>query len=130
MDEAAASFRKAIELDPELPKAHFNLGIYHARLSEFDESAALIEAAVELNPDYVQAWATLGRIYSLRSEPAKAVTALERALDLHGEDPDVVLLYGTSLIQAGRPEEARALLPKLRALDAARASSLEQLLGS
>jgi len=129
MEEAAASFRESIELDPEFPNPHFNLGVYHARRSEFDESAALIQVAVKLRPDYVQAWSTLGRVYSLQAKPTEAAAALKRALELHDADPDIILLYGQSLVQAGQPDEARTLLTKLRALDPARAATLEQLLG-
>jgi len=129
MEEAADAFRTAIELDADHPKARFNLGIYHARQSQFVEASAHIEVAVQLDPDYVQAWSTLGHVYSLRSMPAEAATACKRALELHNSDPDLFLLCGKSLIEAGQPEEARALLPRLRALDSARAASLEQLLG-
>jgi cytochrome c-type biogenesis protein CcmH/NrfG len=48
---------------------------------------------------------------------------------LHDSDPDVLFLLGQSLIQAARPADARALLPKLRALDTARADRLQDLLG-
>ena len=129
MEDAAASFRAAIQLDAEHAKAHFNLGIYHARRNEFEVAVELIEAAARIRPEYVQAWSALGRIYSLQSKPVESAEALKHAIGLHGSDPDIVLLYGKSLIEAGRPEEARALLPKLRTLNAARAASLEQLLG-
>jgi len=128
-DEAAASFQAAIALDPLLAKPHFNLGVFYARQELFDQAITHIQEALRLNPDYVQAWSTLGRIYSIQTKPADSAAALKRALDLHSGDPDLVLLYAQSLIQSGQTDDARALLPKLRTLDPARAASLEQLLG-
>ena len=129
MEPAAAQFRAAIETDPSLAKPHYNLGIYHARTSDLDLAEELIAEAVRLSPEYPRAWAALGRIYSMKGNTTAALPTLERALEQTPSSPDVILLYAEALIEGGRREDARALLPKLESLDPARAETLKSLLG-
>jgi Flp pilus assembly protein TadD/thiol-disulfide isomerase/thioredoxin len=128
-EDAQTAFGEAVRIDPALAKAQFNLGICHARENDLPTALVHIQEAVRLKQDYTQAWVTLGRIHTINHHPEQAISALERALALHDSDPDVLLLLGQSLIEAARPADARALLPKLRALDTARADRLQDLLG-
>jgi len=129
-EEAAAAFLRAIELAPELAKPRFNLGVHYAQEGRFDEAAAVIERATELREEYPQAWGALGRVYSLQGRYTDSARALERALELREGPPDLMHLYGQTLIELERREEARALLPKLRGLDSARAAALERALNN
>src|SRR5208282_2613834 len=51
-DEAVAYFRQAIELDRDLPNAHFYLAASLANLGRFDEAHRSIEAGLVVNPTY------------------------------------------------------------------------------
>ncbi len=50
MDEAIACYKKAIELDPKLAKAHYNLGDALSGKGQVDEAIACYKKAIELDP--------------------------------------------------------------------------------
>jgi Flp pilus assembly protein TadD len=47
-EEALASFQKAVELAPEAPEAHYNLGLSQFSLGRYDQAAASARRAYEL----------------------------------------------------------------------------------
>jgi Flp pilus assembly protein TadD len=49
--KAAADFKRAIEVDPEMAAAHFNLALALDRLGRHDDARAEFRAALDLAPD-------------------------------------------------------------------------------
>jgi len=47
---AVEQYKEAIELDPEYPDAHLNLGMTYADLDQRDEAKAEFKAAMDLDP--------------------------------------------------------------------------------
>ena len=62
-DEAAAAYRKALELDPYLVAALINLANIHYSRDELAEAQALYERAIGLESDFFEAHFNLGNIY-------------------------------------------------------------------
>jgi len=60
LDEAIASYRKAIELQPNKADAHINLGAALQQKGELDEAITSFRKAIELQPDLVRAHFNLG----------------------------------------------------------------------
>ena len=52
--EAAYRWEKAVELDPQNPKAHNNLGVAYERSGKFEEALDAYETALELSPSSEQ----------------------------------------------------------------------------
>lgn len=52
--EAAYRWEKAVELDPQNPKAHNNLGVAYERSGKFEEALKAYETALELMPSNEQ----------------------------------------------------------------------------
>jgi tetratricopeptide (TPR) repeat protein len=77
MEEAAAAYRKALVIDPELVPAIVNLANLHYARDELIEAQALYERAIGLDPDCFEAHFNLGNIlHDLgRYDSALAATA-------------------------------------------------------
>ncbi len=52
--EAAYRWEKAVELDPQNPRAHNNLGVAYERSGKFEEALEAYETALELAPSSEQ----------------------------------------------------------------------------
>lgn len=81
--EAILSYQKAIENNPELPDAHFNLGYLYFGKKAYLLAAEEFEAVVKLRPPYLKdAYFNLGLSYFRMEEKTKALRALKNALKL------------------------------------------------
>jgi tetratricopeptide (TPR) repeat protein len=63
MEEAAAAYRKALVIDPDLVPAIVNLANIHYARDELIEAQALYERAIGLDPDCFEAHFNLGNIH-------------------------------------------------------------------
>ena len=82
LDEAAAEFQKAIELDPENADAHRNLGYVYVEQGKFEEGVAAYEKAIEIAPDYGEAYGDMAGALVFLDRVPEAVTAGEKAVEL------------------------------------------------
>lgn len=79
-DDAVAAFRRAIELDPGLAKAHNNLGCTLEAAGRLGEAAQAYGRAIELDPAVAQALYNLGNLRDRMGDRAQAVADIKRAL--------------------------------------------------
>ncbi|SEO53086.1 tetratricopeptide repeat protein [Aquisalimonas asiatica] len=92
-DDAAAreAYRALLELDPERPRAWFQLGNIEAGKGELDQAVAAYEKALNLDPDYQEARYNLGLVYFRKG--AETLEAARDAMpeDSHSHSTDVYL---------------------------------------
>src|SRR5581483_11858675 len=81
-EEAAAAYRKALELDPYLVAALINLANIHYSRDELVEAQALYERAIGLESDFFEAHFNLGNIYHDLGRFAEAQACYREALRL------------------------------------------------
>jgi tetratricopeptide (TPR) repeat protein len=83
-DDARAleTLRRALELAPDHPVYHSNLGLILRRLGQNEEALAALLRAVALKPDLVEASHNLGLVLLNRGELDAAITCFERVADL------------------------------------------------
>ncbi len=79
-EEAIASYRKAIELKPDLIQALVNLGAVLNEVGKMDESIELLTRAIELSPDDVKGYVNLGDAYYSQGQYYEAMQQFRQAL--------------------------------------------------
>jgi len=52
-EDAVEAYREAVRVFPDLPEAHFNLGVNLALLGQADEAVRALRRAVWLKPDFM-----------------------------------------------------------------------------
>lgn len=120
-DYAAAipEWRKALEYNPEDPKAYNNLGSALARQRNADEAIEQFRKALELEPGFGEAHVNLGVALAEKGKLDEALLHFARAAELTPDNPKAHGNLGGVLIQKGRLEEGIASCRKALEFDPA-----------
>jgi len=106
-EDAAAMYRKALELDPRSPSAHSNLGADLLRRGEYAEAEGHFRAALDAKPS-AQALAGLGRALWKQGRVDEALSNLQAAIEADAEHPAAYEDLGTIFVEQGRLGEAES----------------------
>jgi len=107
MEEAAATYRKALELDPYLVAALINLANIHYSRDELVEAQALYERAIGLESDFFEAHFNLGNIYHDLGRFSEAQGCYLEALKLNPFYADAHFYLAVTFEKTGLSNEAR-----------------------
>jgi tetratricopeptide (TPR) repeat protein len=107
LEEAAATYRKALELDPYLVAALINLANIHYSRDELAEAQALYERAIGLESDFFEAHFNLGNIYHDLGRFAEAQACYTEALRLNPFYADTHFYLAVTFEKMGLSQEAR-----------------------
>ena len=139
LDEAEAHVRQAIELRPNHPIPHFNLGSLLLSVpTRYGEAEAALRKYLELLPESPSGLGRLGLLYLLQGRLEEAMPLLERArglplgpspdmggpastrlakaIGLVEDDPGALTLLGRALVEQGEPVDAVFALTRATAL--------------
>jgi tetratricopeptide (TPR) repeat protein len=110
LEEAKASFTRAIEIDAEETDAHYQLGRIAREEGRFAEAINHFDAVVSRNPEHSQseAWREIGWTYFQAGQFEDARAAFERFIDKRPSDAEGRYRYGLTLHRLGRHDEAAA----------------------
>ena len=78
--EAELSYRKAIELNPDLADAHYNLGIILRDLGKLDQAILCFEAAININKNLYDALAEIGGVLIKKGNHSDGILKLREAV--------------------------------------------------
>jgi tetratricopeptide (TPR) repeat protein len=98
LDRAAREFQRVVELAPDLPAAHVNLGSVYFQKKDYERATAPLRRALQLNPELPGAQQMLGTALLAQGAATEAVPHLEIA---RADD-----LLGIALLEAGRARDA------------------------
>jgi tetratricopeptide (TPR) repeat protein len=98
LDTAIREFKRVVDLAPQLPAAHVNLGAVYYEKKAYAEAVPSLEKALELDPNLPGAHAMLGAALLAQGYLAASIPHLEKA---QSDD-----LLGVALLESNRPREA------------------------
>lgn len=110
-DEAIEESNRVLQLDPVSARSVMSASFvaYYAR--RYDEALALIQRAIAMHPDPMETLFPLGSIYAAKGQYDEAIRSFEKL----GNAPHALGHMGNTYALQKRTDEARAILPKLRA---------------
>jgi tetratricopeptide (TPR) repeat protein len=108
MEDAAATYRKALVIDPDLVPAIVNLANIHYARDELIEAQALYERAIGLDPDCFEAHFNLGNILHDLGRYDGALVCYRDAVSLNAGYADAHFYLAVTLEKIGHSSEAKA----------------------
>jgi Tfp pilus assembly protein PilF len=108
-EQAAASFRRALELDSGLTLARINLSIALLYVPDHAAAAKEASAALQQQPDAPQAHYVLGLVARSENQPEAGIAAFKRVLAADPRDVGALVNLGQLLMQNRQYAEAAAL---------------------
>jgi len=107
---AIAQYRKALEIDPQFPEAHFEIGQLTLAASSAESARKQAEQELKLalaaDPKNADCDYLLGEIEWLRSNPPEALKHYNEALTLRPAFVDAHIAAGRALAAMGQPDQA------------------------
>ncbi len=114
---AVHAYERAIEIEPEDPILHFNLGNVLYASQELTAAERLFRRAVELDSEYVEAWNNLGTVLAESDQYDESILALRHALNVFPLYADAHFNLGDILSATGQRQDAQVHWRKYLQLD-------------
>jgi tetratricopeptide (TPR) repeat protein len=108
LDDALAHYRKALEIQPDNPIIHFDMGNVFLARKQPDEAMARFRQAVAIDPGFAEAHGNLGRALQLCGRNDEAMSQYHKALELRPNDAIAHRNLGSVLQRCGKAAEAIA----------------------
>jgi Flp pilus assembly protein TadD len=108
LPEGIAELRKAEEIDPQQPDAHYTLGVTLWQQGDLPGAANELRAAIRVKPDYAEAHYTLGTVLKQQGSFEDAAVELREALRLQPDFAGAHTTLAGVLRQLGDTEGAAA----------------------
>jgi len=113
--DAVAEFKRALELNPQTPRAHYYLGLTYLKMeggAAFPEARKAFEAELANNPSEYLPNFFLGVVTVRSRDYPTAIRHLRKAVALSPNTPDAYLYLGQAFFQSGDESTAIPLLKK------------------
>lgn len=119
LEEAIASYRKAVSLAPAFAAAHVNLGGALAQQGRHADACRSFRKALVLEPELPGAWFNLGICAYQLGDHASAKAALATYLRAQPEDREALMLLGGIHFLSNELDQAAACVERVLASDPA-----------
>ena len=122
--EAVELWQKCIKLEPEDPRAHFNLGYAYIKLGNYEEARRASNRAMELAPDFKEAVFNYALCEFCVGDIWKSITVLEDLILKNSQYPSAIALLSAAYLTEGKRERGLETLCKLKSMGYDCAASL------
>jgi tetratricopeptide (TPR) repeat protein len=106
LEQAAAKFAAAYQLDPTLVRAEVNRGIAFVYLQKMPEAKQALEQAAAQDPKDPHIWYALGISYRIEAQYPQALENFQKAAALDPEDADTHYFLGSVYLELHQPDQA------------------------
>jgi len=103
------ALRRALQLKPDYPDAHNNLGNALRECGQLDEGVAAYRRALQLKPDLPETYNNLGNGLREQGQLDEASAAYRRALELRPDYTEAHINLGVALAEQGKIVQAIAM---------------------
>ena len=117
LEEAIASYDRAIALKPDYAQAWCNRGNVLNDLENFQQALASYDKAIALKPDYAEAWSNRGTALQYLYRLEEALACHDKALALNPDYAEAHCNRGSVLNSIKRPQDALASFNRAIALN-------------
>ncbi|MFO1311365.1 MAG: tetratricopeptide repeat protein [Burkholderiales bacterium] len=117
IEEAIASYRRALSTATVLPEARFNLGVALQSRQQFEEAAECFRSVIGLAPRYAPAYLNLGNALRELGRPGEALDAYRNAAQCDPRSATAQVNLGNALKESGRADEALTCYENARQID-------------
>jgi len=107
LDEAIASFEKALMIKPRLHGANLFLAVAYYKLNRFDQALAAARKETGTYPKDASAWMWLGIIELAKDQSEEAAKALDKAAELAPDNVDVLYYTGQAHLLVSKNSYAK-----------------------
>jgi tetratricopeptide (TPR) repeat protein len=111
------AIEKAIDLNCEEARYHYNLGVIHAKARDYSQAIAAWQSAIELYPRYAAPHNGLGYVYKDQNKLDEAIAAYQRAIQLDPKDASSHNGLGIVYSDQGKLDEPIAAYQRAIELD-------------
>ncbi|HHZ92484.1 TPA: tetratricopeptide repeat protein, partial [Candidatus Poribacteria bacterium] len=115
LEESIEAYHKAIEINPNDSRIHYNLGAAQKKQGKLDNAIQTYHQAIEINPDDAEIYNSLGTTLQKQEKLDQAIQVYHRALEINSNYSEASYNLGLALQQQGKLD--RAIQSYHRALD-------------
>jgi tetratricopeptide (TPR) repeat protein len=115
--KAIGSLEEAIKHNPNLYKAHYQVGYLHEKLDEPENADQAYRACIKLNANYTPAFVSLGNMYIDYGFSAIAMSVLDAGTQVNDTDAAMWNGLGRAHLALNKPKEAVDAFGKAKAID-------------
>jgi tetratricopeptide (TPR) repeat protein len=107
---AQEELTKALQLDPNIPQAHYLQGVLAIYRSDIDRGIEELRKEIAINPDFAMAHYKLGDAYTRREDWASAIPYLQRSVWLNPDYSGPYILLGKGYLKKNEFAAAEGML--------------------
>lgn len=106
LKQAEEESRRALDADPDIPEAHYTLGMVYKEQGNLAEAAREFRQATQLDPRYSDGYTGLGLIKLAQRQVGGAISDFKQAIRLNSGDSTAHYGLGQAYLQQGQVDAA------------------------
>lgn len=113
LDRSIENFLKVVQLQPEMPDVHNNLGVAYHAAGKWQEAGQSFEQAIRIHPHYERAYFNLGSLLESRGLLDEAVNCYRKSYELNKENLETYEKLADVLKLTGEQQQAESIYREL-----------------